>query len=318
MFRSLFSNHENKPSNEVAFPRSEPEKKTFRRKLKSRLSSFRLSKRNKLLSTENLNMHCSYHQIASPDKEDDLNITTLSSILKTSNSTRSFSKKKLRFQDDDSNTIVKPTKIPEVSQTPESEMMSEEDLAYYKQLKEDLIKRSKELVKKSPLKRKYSTVSSTSDSQGNQEKFKRLDEKTYYYPPVEHCEEIFPSNDKSESVMIQHGICTYVWSFPPHEHILNDSNADKCLDKPFDHNETCEEKPNSDSVSILDFKADCLFSSEMLPDNTSSTDTYQRKITHAKKCNQYRYNPISKLEFCNVPLLSKGQDDVNKMSWCSA
>lgn len=324
IFRGLFSNNEDKPSNEVAFAESEPEKKTFSKKLKSRLSSFRLSRRNKLLSNENLNMRCSYNQIPSPDKVDNLNTTTLSSILKTSKSTRSFSKKKLRFQDDNSSVNFKSVETYEVPQTPEVDEMSEDDLAYYKQLKEDLIKRSVELVKKSPLKRKYSTVSTASDSQGNLEKFTKLDEHVYYYPPVECNVEKLPLSDKSENMMIQHGICTYVWSSPVNERIptvpLDDSNIDQCSNQPSDNNDTLYEDKlkNPNNISILPINSDSSFScSEILLDFTNSTDVYHRKVTSAKKSNRYRYNPMSKLESCSVALLSKGHDDINKMSWCS-
>lgn len=278
-----------------------------------------------------------YHTISTPDtNKDDLNVTSLSSILKTSNASKSSMKKKLRFMDENSESIEslnsnQSQQNSTIELTKNEQITNESDIAYYKNLKKELLERNKDIAMKSLLKKKASSESMPSYENlhpsitENQEKIKKIDENLFYYPPINDLLKQESSETTLEQLTIAHGICTYVSPCPPplnntYQAALNEINPpDFNLNQwsREDDNVYVDEMSSSSSFSLPSSSQprDCANTESIYLYKECENNYFSGKISSLKK-NKHRFNPISKS--CTVSLLSKQKDETSRMSWCSA
>lgn len=135
VFRNIFGSNEPRENNQSVNQRNS--KQSFSRRMKTRLS--RYWKKDQSSNDEQLN-----------DGNFDL-----SSILKGKKKSKNmFSKQKFKFVDE----VEVPLKSNSTNMT-ELKIPTDSDIAYYKKMKEELLERSKDLVKNKNLKRKASSVS---------------------------------------------------------------------------------------------------------------------------------------------------------------
>ncbi|XP_077285422.1 uncharacterized protein LOC143910705 [Arctopsyche grandis] len=338
VFRSMFSNNNSRLddiSNQTSF--NKDKKNTFTRKLKTRLSSMRLSSRSQWKKegfTSYITTGGEYHTISTPDTDkDDLNVTSLSSILKTSKASKSSMKKKLRFMDDNSvskeciNSDQSRQKSATVEVTDKEQIPNESDIAYYKKLKKELLDRNKDIVTKSPLNRKASSASMPSYNTlitENLEKVKKIDENLFYYPPISEFLQEESSKTTLEQLTIAHGICTYVSTCPSPLNNTDPTALNEISPPEFnlkawpreDDNVYVDEISSSSSYSVPSSSQtmECANTDTVYSYKECENNHFSGKISSFKK-NKRRFNPISKS--CTVSLLSR-KDETSRMSWCSA